>query len=65
MAGNGNEFLPNYVEHLVPLQENRLILPRKLGLIALAVALVLAMGCSTPGFSILHHLLEPAQTHIH
>ena len=44
MAGNGNEFLPNYVEHLVPLQENRLILPRKLGLIALAVALVLGLG---------------------
>ena len=39
MATNGNEFLPNYVEHLVPLQEKRLILPRKLAVIGLAIAL--------------------------
>ena len=23
------------------------------------------MNCSTPGFSVLHHLLELAQTHVH
>ena len=23
------------------------------------------MDCSTPGFPVLHHLLEPAQTHVH
>ena len=44
MSNNGNEFLPNYVEHLVPLQEKRLILPRKLAIIALAVFLTVGLG---------------------
>ena len=43
MANNGNEFLPNYVEHLVPLQEKRLLLPKKLGICALALALTLGV----------------------
>ena len=43
----GNEFLPNYVEHLVPLQEKRLVRPKKLGLIGLGVALVLGLGVAT------------------
>ena len=43
MAGNGNEFLPNYVEHIVPLKENKLILPKKLGLIAFAIVMVLGL----------------------
>lgn len=43
MANNGNEFLPNYVEHLVPLQEKRLIMPRKLGIIGLAAFLILGI----------------------
>lgn len=47
MATGGNEFLPNYVEHLVPLQEKRLILPKKLGLIGFGVALVLGLGIAT------------------
>lgn len=41
MAGNGNEFLPNYVEHIVPLKETKLILPKKLALIAFAVVIIL------------------------
>lgn len=44
MSQNGNEFLPNYVEHLVPLQEKRVILPRKLAVIGLAVFLTLALA---------------------
>lgn len=44
MSNNGNEFLPNYVEHLVPLQEKKLILPRKLAIIGLAVGLPLLLG---------------------
>ncbi len=40
MAGNGNEFLPNYVEHIVPLQEKKLILPKKIGIIFAAIFLV-------------------------
>ena len=47
MATGGNEFLPNYVEHLVPLQEKRLVLPKKLGLIALAVFLVVGVMTAT------------------
>ena len=47
MATGGNEFLPNYVEHLVPLQEKRLILPKKLGLIGLGIALVLGLAVAT------------------
>ena len=43
MANSGNEFLPNYVEHLVPLQEKRLVLPKKLAIIGLAVALLLGI----------------------
>lgn len=41
MAGNGNEFLPNYVEHIVPLKETKLVLPKKLALIAAATVLIL------------------------
>jgi len=37
---NGNEFLPNYVEYLVPLQEPKKILPRKLTVLSLAFVLV-------------------------
>ena len=47
MSTGGNEFLPNYVEHLVPLQEKRLILPKKLGLIGLGIALVLGLAVAT------------------
>lgn len=47
MSTGGNEFLPNYVEHLVPLQEKRLILPKKLGLIGLGIALVLGLTVAT------------------
>ena len=43
MSGNGNEFLPNYVEHIVPLKEKKLILPRKLALIFGAILLVFAI----------------------
>jgi len=43
MATNGNEFLPNYVEHLVPLQEKRLIMPRRLLIIGITVVLVLGL----------------------
>lgn len=46
MATGGNEFLPNYVEHLVPLQEKRLILPKRLGLIGLGIGLVLGLGAA-------------------
>ena len=41
----GNEYLPNYVEHLVPLQEKKYLFPRKLcyfgGILALLLAVVL------------------------
>lgn len=47
MSTGGNEFLPNYVEHLVPLQEKRLVLPKKLGLIGLGIALVLGLSFAT------------------
>ncbi|MBR7165030.1 MAG: hypothetical protein IKD18_02010 [Clostridia bacterium] len=43
MAGNGNEFLPNYVEHIVPLKEAKLVLPKKIALICGAVLLVMAI----------------------
>lgn len=43
MANNGNEFLPNYVEHLVPLQEKKMLFPKKLGIIALALVLLLGV----------------------
>ena len=43
MATGGNEFLPNYVEHLVPLQEKRLLLPKKLAIIGLALALLVGV----------------------
>jgi hypothetical protein len=41
MRGNGSEFLPNYVEHLVPLEEKKLILPKKLAIIFSALVLVI------------------------
>ena len=47
MATGGNEFLPNYVEHLVPLQEKRLVLPKKIGLIGLGIGLVLGLSVAT------------------
>ncbi len=43
MATGGNEFLPNYVEHLVPLQEKKLVLPKKLAIIGLALALLVGV----------------------
>lgn len=43
MANNGNEFLPNYVEHLVPLEEPSKVLPKKLAVIGLGVFLVVAL----------------------
>lgn len=43
MAGNGNEFLPNYVEHIVPLQEKKLILPKKIALIFGSILLILTI----------------------
>ncbi len=51
MAGNGNEFLPNYVEHIVPLEETKLILPKKIALIVGAILLIftiLAVALSFP-----------------
>ncbi len=36
---SGNEFLPNYVEHIVPLKETKLLLPKKLGILSLAFLL--------------------------
>ncbi|MBE6712754.1 MAG: hypothetical protein E7580_04445 [Ruminococcaceae bacterium] len=47
MANNGNEFLPNYVEHLVPLQEKKYVTPKKLGIIALAIVLTLGVIAAT------------------
>lgn len=44
MSSSGNEFLPNYVEHLVPLQEKRLVRPKKLAIIGLAIGLVALVG---------------------
>lgn len=43
MAGNGNEFLPNYVEYLVPLEEPKMLLPKKLGILGLGLGLGLAL----------------------
>lgn len=43
MSSNGNEFLPNYVEHIVPLQEKKMIRPKKIGIILLAVLMVLGV----------------------
>lgn len=43
MASNGNEFLPNYVEHLVPLEETKQVLPKKLGIIALGAVLTVIL----------------------
>ncbi len=45
MATNGNEFLPNYVEHLVPLEEPKKVLPKKLGIIALGFLLTVILFC--------------------
>lgn len=39
MEHNGNEFLPNFVEHLVPLQEKNMVFPKKMGIVSLAAAL--------------------------
>lgn len=43
MAGNGNEFLPNYVEYMVPLTEGKYVWPKRLGVGGLIVFLVLAL----------------------
>ena len=45
MASGGNEFLPNYVEYLVPLEEPKQVLPKKLGIIALGCVLIIALFC--------------------
>jgi len=45
MASNGNEFLPNYVEHLVPLEETKQVLPKKLGVVGLGFFLTIALFC--------------------
>ncbi len=47
MASGGNEFLPNYVEHLVPLQETRLILPKKLAIIGFILVLVFGVAVAS------------------
>jgi len=47
MKSGGNEFLPNYVEYLVPLTEPKKLLPKKLGIIALAAVLFLAVFISS------------------
>lgn len=48
---NGNEFLPNYVEHLVPLQEKKLLRKKKIGIVLLGVfLLVLLIVCLTVSF---------------
>ncbi len=39
----GNEYLPNYVEHLVPLQEKKYLLPRKLCYFGVILALLFAV----------------------
>lgn len=43
MNGNGNEFLPNYVEHICPLQEKKMLLGKKLGIVALGAFLLVAV----------------------
>ena len=40
MTNNGNEFLPNYVEYIVPLQEKKRLLWKRFAIIGLAVFLV-------------------------
>lgn len=40
MANSSNEYLPNYVEHIVPLQEKKYSVPRKLALVGVAVGLL-------------------------
>lgn len=47
MKSSGNEFLPNYVEHLVPLQEPKKVLPRKLGVVGLGFLLAAVLGALT------------------
>lgn len=43
MANSGNEFLPNYVEYLVPLEEPKIVLPKKLGIIGIGILLTAAL----------------------
>lgn len=48
---NGNEFLPNYVEHLVPLQEKKMLRGKKIGIVLLGVfLLVLLIFATTVSF---------------
>ncbi len=46
---SGNEFLPNYVEYLVPLQEKSKVLGKKIGIVAIVAALfvLIAVGSFT------------------
>ena len=60
MAGNGNDFLPNYVEHIVPLKETKLVLPRKLILyfgaailVLTALTLILVFNFLAPIFAVM------------
>ena len=43
MSMSGNEFLPNYVEYICPLQEKKILLPKKLGIVFLGVFLLFAL----------------------
>ncbi len=52
---NGNEFLPNYVEHLVPLQEKKMLIGKKLGIIFMGVFLLALLIFATT-FSFLQFL---------
>lgn len=61
MAGNGNEFLPNYVEYLVPLKESKYIMPKRLLIGSIIAALViLVLVLLTVVFSFLAGLVPVA-----
>ena len=47
MSNNGNEFLPNYVEHLCPLQESKMLFSKKLGITSLALLLLCGVFYAT------------------
>jgi len=53
MANNGNDFLPNYAEHLVPLEEGKYVMPKKLGVIGAGFVLFLLLIVAS--FTVLEH----------
>ncbi|MBR2634435.1 MAG: hypothetical protein IKD31_02520 [Clostridia bacterium] len=50
MSHSGSDFLPNFVEHIVPLKETRLVLPKKLMLIGFALLLVVLVFIASFSF---------------